>query len=148
MERIENLQQVTEVLEELGYDVRPHEDVVHIALGGTEKPFIAVVTINENRELVINCQVAKLGDLSEDNIPTVQFILLDANTRIRPYAFGIITASDDAEFDDAAEFPIVLTDSLPLGDLSTQELAKNLDSLLLALNTSDEALRVGLPASS
>ena len=144
MDNIANLQQVTEVLEELGYNVVLHDDAVHVAVGGTENPFTTVITINENNELVITCQVAKLGDLNEDNIPLVQFSLLDANTKIRPYAFGIITSSDDPEYDDAAEYPIVLIDSLPLGDLNSDELDAAMDSLLVAINTSDEALRIGL----
>ncbi|MDP8239520.1 MAG: hypothetical protein P9X24_10560 [Candidatus Hatepunaea meridiana] len=138
------LQQVAETLEELGYNVKSHDNAVHIAIGGTETPFITVATINENQELVMTCQVAKLGDLNEDDIPAVQFFLLDANTRIRPYAFGILTASDNDDYDDAAEYPIVLTDSLPLGDLSVGELASSMDSLLVALESSDDALRAGL----
>jgi len=141
---IETLQQVAEVLEDLGYNVKSHDDAVHIAVGGTDNPFVAVITINEQNELVITCQVAKLGDLNEDEIPTVQFYLLDANTRIRPFAFGIITASDDPEYDDAADYPIVLTDSIPLGDLCEDELTAAMDSLLVALKSSDEALRIGL----
>lgn len=144
MENIENLEQAADALNQLGYNVVHGEDAVHIAVGGTENPFTAVLTINDSNELVINCQVAKLGDLNEDDIPTVQFCLLDANTRIRPYAFGIISGSDNPEMDDAAQFPIVLTDSLPLGDLSSGELNAAMDSLLVALESADEVLRIGL----
>ena len=144
MPNIGNLQQITEVLEELGYNVKLHDYAVHIAIGGSEKPFAAVITINANREIVITCQIAKLGDLAEEKIPEVQFSLLDANTRIRPFAFGVISSSDNADLDDAAEYPIVLTDSMPLGDLSAEELAAAMDSLLVALESSDEALRIGL----
>ncbi len=144
MLKISNLQQVCDALEELGYDVKLRENAVYVAVGGTEKPFVAVLTINDQGELVINCQVAKLGDIREEDIPTVQFCLLDANTRIRPFAFGILTASDDPEYDVAENYPIVLTDSLPLGDLSTAELAAAMDSLLVAVQSSGEALRLGL----
>jgi hypothetical protein len=103
-----------------------------------------VLTINDSNEVVINCQVAKLGDLNEDDIPTVQFGLLDANTRISPFAFGIISGSDNPEINDAAQFPIVLTDSIPLGDLSTGELNAAMDSLLVAIESAGEVLRLGL----
>jgi len=144
MGKIMKLKQAAEVLTELGYSIIEQEEAVYISVGGTENPFIAVATISEANELVITCQVAKLGDLNEDDIPTVQFMLLDLNTRIRPYAFGIITASDDEEYAEAEEFPIVLTDSMPLGDLSAGELAASMDSLLMALNACNDALRIGL----
>jgi len=144
MANIENLEQVAEALMELGYNVVHSEEAVHMAVGGMNTPFTAVMTINDSNEIVINCQVAKLGDLNEDDIPTVQFALLDANTRISPYAFGIISGSDDTEMNDAAQFPIVLTDSLPLGDLSSGELNAAMDSLLVAIESADEVLRIGL----
>lgn len=144
MANIENLEQTAEELLGLGYNVIHNEEAVHVAVGGTETPFTAVLTINDSNDVVINCQVAKLGDLNEDDIPTVQFALLDANTRIRPYAFGIISGSDNPEMDDAAQFPIVLTDSIPLGDLSTGELNSAMDSLLVAVESADEVLRIGL----
>ena len=141
---IENLDQAAEALIGLGYNVIHNEEAVHIAVGGTNTPFTAVLTINDRNEVVINCQVAKLGDLNEDDIPTVQFALLDANTRIRPFAFGIISGSDNPEINDAAQFPIVLTDSIPLGDLSTGELNAAMDSLLVAIESAGEVLRLGL----
>ena len=109
-----------------------------------KNPFVAVATIGDDNKLAITCQVAKLGDLREDDIPSVQFFLLDANTLISPFAFGILTGSDNPELDEASEFPIILTDSLPLGHLCRNELASSMDSLLVALKASDEALRIGL----
>lgn len=146
MDNIDNLARVSEVLEELGYNVKHSEDSVQIALGSTENPFVAVLTVSNSDELVFTCQVAKLGDLVEDEIPAVQFFLLDANTKIRPFAFGILTASDNAEYDEAENYPIVLTDSLPMGDLSVSELASEMDSLYFAIESGSEALRMGLKA--
>ncbi len=144
MSNIENLEQVSEVLEDLGYKVLHDDNAVHIAVGGAKNPFVAVATITDENKLAITCQVAKLGDLREDDIPSVQFILLDANTIIRPYAFGILTGSDNSDLAEASEFPIVLTDAIPIGDLCNDELASSMDSLLVALKASDEALRIGL----
>ena len=144
MDNIANLKQAADVLEELGYKIKLDENAVHIAIGGLENPFIAVMTMNDKKELVVTCQIAKLGNLKEDDIPAVQFMLLDLNTRVRPYAFGIISASDNPELEDAGTYPIVLTDSLPLVNLSVDELAASMDSLLVALNSSADALRVGI----
>ncbi len=144
MTDIRNLNDVTGVLEELGYDVKEGDNAVHVAVGGSEKPFVAVLTIDQSDQLMITCKVAKLGDLREEEIPQVQFYLLDTNSRIMPFAFAIITASDDAEMEDAADYPIVLLDSMPLGDLSSHELASAMDSLLVAVDASGEALKLGL----
>ncbi len=142
MSEIENIRQLAEALEELGYPVTANEDAAHVAIGGVEKPFAASLTINSHQELVITAQVARLKDFNEDDLPLVMFGLLDANTRIRPYAFGIITDGEDEG--DAGDIPIVVTDSLKVGDLCKAELAASMDSLLVALNASGEALRAGL----
>lgn len=144
MKKLDNLQQISEALEELGYQVKFSTEAIHIAIGGTTNPFLAVATVNDRNELVITCKVAKLGDLEEEKIPEIEFLLLDANTQIRPYAFGIISSNDNPDMIDAAEFPIILTDSLPLGDLCKEELSCSLDGLLMALESSSEIFRDGL----
>lgn len=141
---LESIEDVDSALEELGYETIKHSDSIHVAMGSSDHPFVSVMVRNFQGDLVITCQVAKMGDLDEDKIPEVQLMLLDANTRIRPYAFGIITSSDNPELDDAADFPIVLTDSIPMIDLCKEELESSMDSLLAALQTSSEALRVGI----
>ena len=75
-----------------------------------------------------------MGDIKEEEIPNVLFTLLDYNTMVRPYAFAVISATEDPELDDEAKWPIVLTDSLPLGDLSDQELIASVESLWSALS--------------
>lgn len=142
--KLENLGQIAEALEEMGYEIHLHEDAIHTKVGGRSNPFMAVLTINENNELVITCKVAKLGDYDEDKVPELQFALLDANTQIRPYAFGIISGVDNPEMEDVEEFPIVLTDSLPLGDFCGEELQSSMDSLLMAIESSSDELRIGL----
>ena len=69
---------------------------------------------------------------------------LDINTQIRPYAFATITASDNPDLDDPDSWPIVLTDSLPIGDLSDEELTTSIDSLWSALVAGAEVLRIGI----
>ena len=145
MPDIENLEQVAEVLEANGYEPVVSENSVSIGVGGTENPFAAAITINEERtELAISCQLAKLGDISDDH--ELQFVLscLDANTRVRPYAFAVLTASDNPDLDEPDEWPVVLTDSLPIGDLSPDELISSIDSLWSALAASWDVLRTGL----
>ncbi len=144
MRSIVNLEQVFEILENQGYEVNLYEDSVHTVVGGSRSPFVAVLTIKGEQELCITCQVAKLGDLNEELLPEVQFSLLDLNTQIRPFAFGVVTSADDPEINRSEDFPIVLIDSMPLGDLSSGELLAAMDSLLVALDASGEAIKLGL----
>ncbi len=144
MRSIVKLEEVSEVLQDQGYEVKFHEDAIYTVVGGMRSPFVAVLTIKNQQELVITCQVARLGDLKESALPEVQFSLLDLNTQIRPFAFGIVTAADDPEIDKAEDYPIVLIDSMPLVDLSSEELIAAMDSLLVALEASGEAIKLGL----
>jgi hypothetical protein len=142
--KINTLEQAAQGLVTLGYDVEPRESSVFVKVGGSGKPFTAVMTINEKRELVITCQLAKLGDFKEENLPNVLLAALDANTRTRPFALAAITDADDPQLDQEEKWPLVLTNSVPLGDLSTGELKAAMDALWQALVTSREVLEAGL----
>ena len=144
---ITNLTQVAEVLESAGYEAICDDDAVHTKVGGLQNPFTAVLTINLDRNvLVITCQLAKLGDFPEDNISTFAVAALDANSRISPFAFATLTASDNPELDEPEQWPVVLTDSLPLGDLSGEELESAMNSLWSALAETRDVLEAGLGA--
>ena len=144
---IANLTQVAEALESAGYEAICHDGAVHTKVGGMQKPFTAVLTINADRNaLVITCQLARLGDIPEDNISTFAVAALDANSRISPFAFATLTASDNPELDEPQQWPVVLTDSIPLGDLSPGELEAAMDSLWSALAESRDVLEAGIGA--
>lgn len=144
--KIETLEQVAEVLESQGYKVRlvPSEAVM-IDIGGAKHPFPAVITQSADEgQFVITCQLAVLGDLAEGQ--TTQFMLaaLDANTAIRPYAFAIISDTDNPELEDEDQWPIVLTSSVPVGDLSDGELCVAIDDLWCALAAAAPVLKLGI----
>ncbi len=139
-----SLEQVAQGLASLGYEAELQEGSIFAKIGGTEKPFTALLTKDERGELVITCQLAKLGDLREEDLPKVFLAALDANTKTRPYALAIISDADDATLDKEEEWPLVLTDSVPLGDLSSEELKAAMDNLLSALITSRDVLEAGL----
>jgi hypothetical protein len=146
---ITNLTQVAEALESVGYEAICHDDAVHTKVGGTQNPFTAVLTINADRNvLVITCQLAKLGDIPEENISTFAVAALDANSRISPFAFATLTASDNPDLDEPQQWPVVLTDSLPLGDLSGGELEAAMDSLWSALAEGRDVLQAGFTGQS
>jgi hypothetical protein len=145
-EKIETLEQVAEVLVAQGYAPRLEDgQAVMLDVGGTHQPFAAVITKDDaSAELVITCQLAELGDIDEER--SAQFMLgaLDANTAIRPYAFAVISDTDDAAFAEAEKWPIVLTSSVPIGDLSEGELCVALDGLWNALSAAGPVLKLGL----
>ncbi len=135
MKNISSLEQIEEVLESAGYETIRSEEGVMMKIGGKSIPFTSVFTIDEGQnQVIINCQIARMGDIREEEMSKVLFSLLDYNTMIRPYAFAVISAAEDAGLDDEETWPIVLTDSLPLGDLSDQELIASVESLWSALS--------------
>ncbi len=135
MNNISNLEQIEAVLESSGYETVRDDDGVVMKIGGTSVPFTSVFTIDEvQNQVIINCQIARMGDIKEEELPKVLFSLLDYNTIIRPYAFAVISATENPDLDDEEKWPIVLTDSLPLGDLSDIELIASVESLWSALS--------------
>ncbi len=145
MDNINSLDQVAQVLEQNGYAVQLEEDAVYTGVGGSENPFTAVLSINDTtRQLLINCQLATLGDLEEEVLTATALAALDANTRVCPYAYAIISEADDPDLDNEQKWPLVLTDSMPLGGLSDDELMANIDSLWQAIAASREVLEIGL----
>lgn len=147
MGTINTLEQVAEALGDLGYEAIHENEAVRTVVGGSEAPFTAVLTTNaDGSELVITCQLAKVGDIPEDKSETFAWACLDANTRVRPYSLATITAVDDENLDsdDEADYPIVLTDSVPLGDLSESELGSAMDNLWEALTAASLVLEFAL----
>ncbi len=145
-DKIETLEQVADVLERQGYDARllPGEAVM-MDIGGSKHPFAAVITKNEDgAEFVVTCQLAELGDLDEELSAQFMLAALDANTAIRPYAFAVISDSDDPELAEPEKWPVVLTSSVPIGDLSEGELCVAMDGLWSALTAAAPVLKLGL----
>ncbi|MBT3176654.1 MAG: hypothetical protein HOG03_20720 [Desulfobacula sp.] len=135
MKNISSLEQIEEVLESAGYETIRNNEGVVMKIGGKSIPFTSVFTIDKGQnQVIINCQIARMGDIKEEEMSNVLFTLLDYNTMIRPYAFAIISATEDPDLDDEEKWPIVLTDSLPLGDLSDQEILASVESLWSALS--------------
>jgi len=142
---IQTLDDVVEALSKLGYSAKKTEDgsAVLTAVGGPKQPFSTVITQDENQtHLTINCQVAASGQINEDAKDDFLVSALDANTRLAPFSIALITASDGHEGDD--DFPIVLTNRIPVGDLSIGELEAAMNSLLRAIMGARETLEVGL----
>ena len=142
---INTLKQVVELLKTLGYKVVLQKQSVSFLIGGTNTPFTAIITIDKTgKQLLVTCQVAKVGDFPENNLFDLFVACLDLNTRITPFAFGIITSSDNPSLDNEKIWPIVLIDSILIGDLSEEEFKVEIENLWIALSTGAEVIKVGL----
>ncbi|MGF1579911.1 MAG: hypothetical protein ACFCD0_11155 [Gemmataceae bacterium] len=143
MSNLASLADVYESLKTLGYDAVLKDQSVAVKVGGLEKPFPAVITYNESRQhFQINCMLAVLGDVAEENVTNFAVAALDANTRIAPFAYGLISEADDPGADEVEKWPIVLTHSIPVGDFSQGELDSAMKSLVAALMDSQTLLDV------
>lgn len=146
VDKITTLEQVAAVLENQGYAVRLEAGgAVMLDVSGADHPFVAVVTKNEeSSQFVVTCQVATLGDLNEELSAQFMLAALDANTVLRPYAFAVVSDSDDPALDAPEKWPIVLTSSMPIGDFSEAELITAMDDLWEALTTASPVLKLGI----
>ncbi len=145
MTYVNTLENAVDALVENGFDAKRQDGFVSVNIGGPDRPFTAVLRFSgDTRQLLINCQLGVIGDFAEDQLAALALAALDMNTFIQPYAFAIISDTDDTELDDETQWPLVLTDSMPVGDLSTEELVANMDTLIQALISSRSVLEIGL----
>jgi len=126
---ISTLSEVKEVLENAGYEVLEVTGAIAAKING----FVATITI-DNEEVNVQCEVATLGSFEEEDLPMITYNALNANSRIRPFAFEIIDTRDDPQLSDPKNFILNLADSMPVGDLSPEELESTMQKLNLAIN--------------
>jgi len=135
------------LLEHHGYAPKTSGDSVFLPIGGSAAPYTAAFTFNNKGQIQITCQLATLGDFPESKLGELSLAALDANTQISPYAFAVIGASEGDV--DIHKCPVVLIDTLPVSDLSAEEVAYSVDKLLEAVTYSRNILKIGLmPATA
>lgn len=141
-EHIHTLEEIGAVLEDSGFHVAEGEQFLAVKVPHCgHEPKNALVTIDEIRnKLIISCRVARYGDIQPDRLSAFQAALLDANTRIDPFAFATITDQDDPDIGSSDNWVVVLIESMPLGDLSPDELNTAMADLAHALPIADELL--------
>jgi hypothetical protein len=138
---IRTLDQVADALVSFGYEAETVEGGVICKVGASKDPFMCLIN-NVDQQLNIVCKVATLGDFEEGDVPLITYNALNANSRIRPFAFEIIDGRDDPTLIEPKDFMLVLADSMPIGDLSDDELEKSMQSLRTALHTLGQVIRV------
>ncbi len=129
---ITTLPEVKEALEQLAYPCQEQDDAIvsHIAI--LDRKFPVLITISDNR-LCFNIQVAQLQDISQsegaDDAAKALAQLLSINDIICPFATCLMDAEDGLDPGD----PIILIDSVAIGDLSIGELDAEMDAARRAL---------------
>lgn len=131
---INDLSHVQEVLEEDGFKTALIGEAVSFLLQRYENSFLGIITILEN-ELTITCQIGEVSDDdSEAKLAELGIAALDLNFAIRPYAIAVVRGAGD-------KWPLVLTDSLSIGDLSASELQSSVENLRSAIHSCADFIR-------
>ncbi|MCC6263474.1 MAG: hypothetical protein IT169_07855 [Bryobacterales bacterium] len=141
-ENLSSLADMAEVLEDSGYEVAQGDGFLAVKVPhGNQPPAHALLTIDEIRgKLMISSRVARYGDVAEERQSAFQAALLEANTRIDPFAFATLTDRDDPEIDSPDDWIVMLIESVCLGDLSAGELRSAIADLANALPVADEIM--------
>ena len=141
-ENISSLAEMAGMLEDSGYEVAEGDGFLAVKVPhGAKPPAHALLTIDEIRgKLMISCRVARYGDIAADRLSAFQAALLDANTRIDPFAFATLTDRDDPDLVSPDDWIVVLIESICLGDLSANELRSAMADLTNALPTADDIM--------
>ena len=137
--------ELVEALEKLGYDAELTEgdnNSVQTSVGNNGARFPVVFTLLDDK-LNIACEVARLGDLDEERLPVMAMKALDANTDGNPLAWGLLTGSDDPSRNESKDWSLVATDSMPVGDLSKDELEHEMDAVLSRVMGAEDVLGDG-----
>jgi hypothetical protein len=149
MNDIKTLVDVERILAEQGYAPQLNENSVSVPVGGDSAPFPCVILMDDTN-LTISCEISTWGQMTSrisDEMKEDFFLsLLDMNSQTLPYAFSVLT-DIDGEGEDKSEWPVVLIDSMPVGDISEEELLASMRSLGAALLTAKNLFDVSLVES-
>jgi hypothetical protein len=130
---IQTIPMLLESLQNLGFLAEKCDETVIVTLG----QFKASLSLSE-KGLTVFCQVGKLSELPNDEaLRSFCFQALLQNATIQPFAFALLDGDTERPGDDT----IVLTNSVPTGDLCVEELHSLIASLRSAILTSAHMLR-------
>lgn len=149
MNDIKSIVDVERILAEQGYKVQMNENSVTISVGSDAAPFPCLILMDET-DLTVVCEVMTYGQLMERIAPDMRedfyMTLLDMNSQTKPYSFSILS-DIDGEGDERDQWPLVLINSIPVGDISQDELLAAMRGLSAALLTAKNIFDVSLVES-
>ena len=144
--KLKSLTSIAQTLEAAGYTTTRDDDAVFVELRHEAQVRPAVLEL-EDGALHVTCQLAKLSDFDQDQLSLVAVNALAANVEMLPYAFAIIKPADGADAAAVADSPLVLINSVPVEDLSEDELLWDIQRLQSALIAGANAISTALNVS-
>ena len=145
--KLTSLSTIASTLSNAGYITSESENAVFVDLLHDGKEYPAVLQLQED-SLHVTCQLGKLSDFDQDALSLVSVNALAANVEMLPYAFAIIKPAQDAAVEAVAESPLVLINSVPVDDLSDDELLWAVRKLQSALVAGCAAISTAIAVSS
>lgn len=134
--KLGSLADIANGLRELGLAAGVENDCVIVRLQADNNNVYPTTMQVRGNDLIISCRIGTLGDIDEADFAKAAFAALACNAEILPYAFALLDTDDGIDDDD----PIVLINSVPLGDFSTAELQAAMDALRRAMHTAIDML--------
>lgn len=145
--KLTSLSTIASTLSHAGYIASESENAVFVDLLHAGKEYPAVLQLQDD-SLHVTCQLGKLSDFDQDALSLVAVNALAANVEMLPYAFAIIKPGQAANAEAVAESPIVLINSVPIDDLSEEELLWAVRKLQSALVAGCAAISIAVAVSS
>ena len=138
---LDNLSEISDVLQDKGYTVCDTDgDVLKVNILDAGPSALLIIEDGINgKELRISYQVLTLGQLLES--PEFAIALLDMNSSILPFSFASVSVDPGDEVDIESS-PVMLMDSIPIGNMCEEELLHSIQSLLIAYEKSAPLLRL------
>jgi hypothetical protein len=144
--KLKSLSSIAHILADAGYPTTQDEDALFVELRYADQVRAAVLEL-EDGALHVTCQLARLSDFDQDQLSLVAVNALAANVEMLPYAFAIIKPADGADADAVSDSPLVLINSVPIEDLSEDELLWDIQRLQSALIAGTSAIATALNVS-
>ncbi|MHA3774629.1 hypothetical protein ACXR0O_24150 [Verrucomicrobiota bacterium sgz303538] len=144
--KLTNLSTIASTLAKAGYLASESENAVFVELQHDGKAYPAVLQLQEG-ELHITCQLGKISDFDQDQLTLVAVNALAANVEMLPYAFAIIKPAETTNEEAVVDSPIVLINSVPVEDLSEDEILWDIRKLQSALISGCAAISTALTVS-
>lgn len=143
---LHSLAEIAAILTEAEYSASASDAVAFVELQHDGTKYPAVIQ-TQGEEILISCQVGKIGDFDRDQLALVAINALAANVAMLPYAFAILKPADSTDEAAIANSPLVVINSVPVGDFSKEELLWSVRRLQVAVAAAVAAISTAVKVS-
>ena len=151
MNDVKTLNDVVDILSQHGFKPTLNENSVSVPVGSEEKPFPCLILMDETN-LTVLCEIDTFGNMmsrvADEDREDFLVAMLDLNSQMNSYAFTIMSDIDDPDAgEDKDNWPVALTNSIPVGDICEAELLAGMGALQSALLTAKSLFTVSVVGS-